>query len=310
LFFLMSAYLFVGEDRLTAGKYFAKLKRRLGTLLVPFLAWNLATLLGFAIAQHLPATKAYFPSAYPLIRLFQPFDYVNAILGITGSPVAFQFWFIRDLMVLVLLAPVTGRIVRGKTAIPFLVLVAMLWFLDRWPVLWPSAEATLFFSLGAYLASSRLDLFVLDDRGGTLVSLFIPLLALYAASASIELSGLSVFLVGYIQKLAILLAAAVAWWGTSRAVQSTWLKLWLTGLSGASFFVYAAHEPLMMIVRKLAFQIVPQQSGTAVLSLYVSIPIVLVAFLTYTYRILNSVVPTFTAAITGGRGKVELRPHP
>jgi surface polysaccharide O-acyltransferase-like enzyme len=309
LFFLMSGYLFFGKSRLTTGEYFAKLKRRLSTLLVPFLVWNFATLLGFAIAQALPATKAYFPSAYPLIRLFRPFDYINAILGITKNPVAFQFWFIRDLMVLVLLAPVIVRIICGRRAISCLVLVALLWFLDKWPVLWPSAEATLFFSLGAFLASSRIDLLALDDRGGLLVALFIPILGLYAVSASIELSGLSVFIVGYLLKLVILLAVAVAWWGTSRVVRRTWLKLWLAGLSGASFFVFAAHEPLMMIVRKAAFQIVPQHSGAAVLSLYVSIPIILVVLLTYTYSILNSVFPIFTAAITGGRGKDKHRLH-
>jgi surface polysaccharide O-acyltransferase-like enzyme len=310
LFFMMSAYLFFREGNLSNQEYGAKLKRRLRTLLIPFLFWNLATLLAVVVAQNLVATKGYLRGAYPVTSGFRPFDYLNVVIGITRSPIAFQFWFIRDLMVLVLLAPIIAFVVRSRVAVPYLVVVSALWFLDKWPLLWPSVEATLFFCVGAYIASKQGDLFTLDDRGGLLLSCFLPILLLYAAWASVESPSRGVNSVQYIQKLVILLGVAVTWWLTSRVVKIEQLKSWLTGLSGSSFFVFAAHEPLMIILRKVAFKLIPRGSEAAILGLYVSIPIILAIFLVVTYRVLKSRVPALIAVITGGRGKGQECPPP
>ncbi len=306
LFFLMSAYLFFYCDSLSAGEYARKLKSRVRTLLVPFLFWNLAVLLAIAIAQSIPAIRGWFPAAYPIIRYFKPYDYFNAVMGITGSPAAFQFWFIRDLMVLVVLSPAIGYLVRSKLCLLFVAGVFALWCMDQWPFAWPSVEATLFFSLGTYLALKDSDLRALDGRGGLLLSLFIPVLLAYSVLATIG-SSESGLLVKYFQKAVILLGAAVAWWLTGRLIVWSRLKGWLIALGGSSFFVFAAHEPLMMVVRKLVFSFAKPQSEAAVIGLYLSIPIFLIAFLVAVYGVLKVTVPRFLAVVTGGRGQAQHR---
>src|ERR1035438_3657752 len=166
LFFLMSGYLFFlgGWSR---EKYVSKLKRRIHTLLIPFLFWNIMTLVVFAIGESIPQTKKYFAyTDWPPVHSFSLLNYINALLGITVQhPISYQFWFIRDLMTLVILVPVIHFLLVRKSALPFIAALFCLWFFTVWPVLWPSVEASFFFSLGAYLSQSGKSVRYLDKLG-------------------------------------------------------------------------------------------------------------------------------------------------
>jgi hypothetical protein len=70
-------------------------------------------------------------------------------------------------------------------------------------------------------------------------------------------------------------------------------------LSGASFFVFAAHEPLLIVVRKITYKLFAPASGVAIISLYFLIPICLIAFLVAAHRYLLQTVPSFVSFITG-----------
>jgi hypothetical protein len=61
----------------------------------------------------------------------------------------------------------------------------------------------------------------------------------------------------------------------------------------------------MIILRKVAFIIVPRGSEAAILALYFFVPAILVIFLVVTYHFLNSIAPTLMSVMSGGRGKSE-----
>lgn len=294
LFFLMSGYLFFLGFSFSKRKYLEKVKRRTRTLLVPFLFWNIATLLVFAVGESIPATRGYFSNrGWPAVAAFGLKDYVNAIVGVfTPYPISYQFWFIRDLMALVLLVPAIYFIITRRLALPFLLAIFTLWTVRSWPILWPSAEATLFFCLGAYLSSTRKDLSCLD-RYGLLISFFF----LSALSLNALLYGDSGG--GHIYVIVRLLGVPSIWWLTSYAVRTEKLKLWLTSLGSSSFFIYAAHEPLLTVIRKVAFKLLLPERGVAILALYFLLPICLVALLVLIHRHLMTTVPSFVGVITG-----------
>jgi hypothetical protein len=54
-----------------------------------------------------------------------------------------------------------------------------------------------------------------------------------------------------------------------------------------------------MILRKLSYNLLSPASGTAILALYFSIPICLIAFLVAVHRYLLKTAPSFTGFITG-----------
>lgn len=79
VFFLLSGYLFFAGFVWSKESYVIKLRSRRKTLLVPFLFWNILTLLIIALAQAIPATRTFFSGNNPLIATFSVFDYLNAI---------------------------------------------------------------------------------------------------------------------------------------------------------------------------------------------------------------------------------------
>jgi peptidoglycan/LPS O-acetylase OafA/YrhL len=75
----------------------------------------------------------------------------------------------------------------------------------------------------------------------------------------------------------------------------------IVSLGGASFFVYAAHEPLLRIVRTFTFKYMPFDWPYTMLVLYLAIPMVVVALLLWCHRMLTILCPRTLSVITGGR---------
>lgn len=141
LFFFISGYLFFkSSDTFTPGIYVRKLRRRVRTLLVPYLIWCTVC----AFIMYLKCRFQDFPGR-DIFLSGNRIDVVNFIKGYwsisegNGLPFAGAFWFIRNLMVFVVLSPVAWVIGRRwwLTLIVFLVCVVMnthvygwLWFLS------------------------------------------------------------------------------------------------------------------------------------------------------------------------------------
>jgi hypothetical protein len=103
----------------------------------------------------------------------------------------------------------------------------------------------------------------------------------------------------YIGKFEIAFGVPSLWWLTGIAARNAALKSFLIGLSNASFFVFAAHEPLLIIVRKLVYKLLSPVNGAAILALYFLIPVFLIILLVAVHRYLLKTVPSFTGFITG-----------
>lgn len=292
LFFLMSGYLFfIGIE--APGAYARKLRDRCRTLLLPFLFWNVLCLLGIALAQSLPQTSAYFSGRGEIVRDYDAFGFINAILGITRMPVAYQFWFIRDLMLLVVMAPLIFLIARYLSWLA-VALAGAVWLAG--PVVFsvPSVEAFLFFLIGSVLAQRGLDIFVLDRFGSWFFAAFIFLVAL-----DVLLAGRPGAFLWH--KMAIISGVPTFLWLTGFLVDNpSWRRLFVW-LAGSSFFVYAAHEPVLTILRKLVYHAMPPHGDFMVVFWFFTLPVVVITGLIVAFSGLRKVAPRFASLITGGR---------
>ena len=297
ILFLMSGYLFFEGFRPSWSAYGKKLRRRVDTLLIPFLFWNGATLLLYLVGENLPATRNYFLGnpQWPQIANFQWTDYLRAF-GIGGIyPIAYQFWYVRDLMAMVLLVPFFSAILTGRAALPFLALTFAMWVGNFTPTAWPTAGVVFFFLLGGYLSSAKIDICALDPPGKWIVLLgFLPLAAFDLAlrgSAEHDL----------VHKALILIGIANVWWLTGIAQRHAGMESWLIRQGSASFFVFSAHEPLLMICRRLSLKVLARHSDSAALLFFVLMPVLIAGLLVMVYRGLGRLAPGFLAVITGGR---------
>jgi hypothetical protein len=293
---LMAGYLLaMGLDG-SLGNYADKLRSKLRTLLLPFLFWNLLVLGLYALAQALPATAAFMSGRHAPIADYSLGDLFSAVLGIGREPIAYPLWFIRDLMLLVVLAPLLLRALKVVPG-PVLLLLFALWLTDLWPLYMPSSRATLFFCLGLHLGANcktGAGLFSLDPY-------LAPMAAAYAALVLASAMPVSAPWQPYLHELTIALGVPVILCASKLVLKSPALQRHLLRWSVASFFVFAAHEPLLTVVLKLTYSALPPVNAAWATLLYFLLPGLLICFLVQLHRALALVLPNFTAWITGGR---------
>lgn len=293
LFFLLSGFFFFTGFSGSFNHYSIKVKNRAKTLLIPFLFWNIITILLIGIAQYLPVTQSFFSGKHSPISSFDMFDYFNAIFGIDRKPILYQFWFIRDLMVMVLITPAIYLLLKKVPKLTFLVLFS-LWFLKVWPIYIPSIAACLFFYIGAYLAHSNTNLFTLDRFGPFILSVYMVLVLIDTSTKDYMFNI-------YIHNLGIIFGISSALFLTKRIIQSDYLKKPLLWASSCSFFVFATHEPLLTVVKKIGFKVLHPSSDITMLLLYLLIPTVVIIISVLSYTCLRTISPKFLSFISGGR---------
>lgn len=281
LMFSIAGYLFFSRFSGTWEELLRKWKSRAGTLLVPFLAWGFLhyVLMGLGMGE-----VPYDGSIW---------DGLNSIVGVTRAPQIFHLWFIRDLIVFVLVVPLLFA--RSKNALIISTLMTFaIYFSSTWPLPRPSIEGLSFFILGALLG--RMDwqgVGVLDRRlawSGVYGALLVADTYLGAVPSSL------------VHKLA-LLAGCGAFLSMAATVNERAPKCsrWLAALSPASFFLYAAHEPLLRICRSALYQILPQEIDPGTYLLYV-LPVAMVSVaLIAVYFIVIRRVSFLRRVFAGGR---------
>lgn len=295
LLFLISGYLFFINFDLSKQTYLSKFQARIRTLLLPFLIWNIATLMIFALAQSIPSTSGFFSGVNSPIASYTMFDYLNAILGINRMPIAMQFWFIRDLMILVLLTPVI-HYANKRAPLIFLMALYICWMLDFWPVYTPAVEPVMFFSAGAFLGERKANIFALDKYGMVTTPIYVLILVFTSLFAQSQLSP-------YLHRTGIILGMVSAMFISKQALKLPLVKNKLLELSAMSFFVFAAHEPLQLIIRKLAYRVLMPESMVSELALYFVIPTFIIVLLLEAYRVLEGIAPYLLKVVTGERTK-------
>lgn len=104
-FFIISGFLFfLNQNEFSLKTYSDKLYRRFYTLFIPYILWNLISL----ILQIIKIKYLDFPN--PGLYQNGSIQWIKVIEGfynyVDGYPFAFAFWFIRNLMIFILFSPI------------------------------------------------------------------------------------------------------------------------------------------------------------------------------------------------------------
>ena len=163
LFFAISGYLFFYSVDFSGKVYAGKMKRRFHTLLVPYLLWNTIYLLLFsAVYQFAPSVIG--THVVP-IQEMGPVDFLRnyfCVYGdsVFGEPIDGPLWFIRDLMILSILAPVLYALIRIHRLTFLLFIGLYLWYPFQ------MVGSLVFFAIGCYLSIWHIQPFVLSRKWG------------------------------------------------------------------------------------------------------------------------------------------------
>ena len=239
VFFIMSGYLFFANvDKWDVATYKKKILRRVKTLLIPYLIWNLlmaVKLKTFSMSM----LWAYWNPAGKQIDWFGHEQLMTA-------PANMPLWFLRDLMVVSLLTPIIYILVRrlGYWLMALLTVLYLSGSCAFIPGL--SAYAVYFFTLGAFLSIRRMDLTETFKRFewptyGFSVIFAISMLLSYHTSVFSSLM------------LCFRLTGSIAVFCLASRILSTTDKRLPSLVCDSSYFIYLAHYVFFFSFIDIAF---------------------------------------------------------
>ena len=313
VFFFISGFLFFSRLKdWDWSVYFGKLRKRGKTLLVPYLLWvGLAIL--WLIVFHSATGMVPGNGAVPLkeylsdngwglmfwncARNFQ-FSTTKNILGWempSAFPYNYPLWFIRDLIVLCVFAPVIHFAVR-KTKGWILAILYPLYLMHIWiPLEGFSAEGLFYFSLGAVL---RLD-------GKDPVQIFgrykIP--SYIALAAAVSLCVWTYGSDGWkYARVIITLPGLVAGFNLFASLLQKGIIRGNPFLAECSFPVFAGHTVGLTALTSILFnKLFPELTDLTRFLVYLLRPAIIIVIILVVFYLAKRFLPRTTALFTGGR---------
>ncbi len=295
LFFFISGFLFFYRSDFSFAVYGMKLKKRIRTLLIPYLFWNIIVFLLLLLTQLF--LSSMISGRNKLISDYNWLDWLNLFWDHReGMPICYQFWFIRDLIFVILCSPAVYYFIRyGK--IFSLIILGVLWMFGLWFKLsGVSITAFFFFSFGAWFSINKRN-FAIDFKPILWPATILYMMLLVAGTLLWydKVTGYS-FL--YNIGIVVGLVAIIAWTAYGIAKKRLCVSAFL---AGSAFFVYAYHGMPIALITKYWVKLFQPASEITMLAGYFLMPLFIVGVGIGVYAGLRKYFPAFTGLITGGR---------
>lgn len=315
IFFIISGYLlFLKMEEYNKVVYISKLRKRLHSLVIPYLSWILLLILWtlmFKIGGILLHGKPW----TGILEYFQENGYLHMLwdcsvweerttwLGIethNSGPVLLPFWYMRDLIMMVVISPVIYWLIK-KTKIIFIISLLAIYVFDI-RVSWMSGTftcASLFFSLGAYFAIKKQDFTDVLWKWKKIicpVAIALMIYQTYTGSAmGDEISKMiHPWLVIFQSFALILLASALCKYPKFYNINKK--------LARTSFFIYALHPFILGYVITIINKVMPMGDTWYVMTFsYLSAPLLCVGICIGIYWMLQKLMPEVLGVIVGER---------
>lgn len=315
-FFMISGYLFYRD--FSWGKLGEKWQRRIRSVLVPFILWNLLYYLAYVAASRLPwftdiLGKEQLPFSWALA--------VDAVLHYTYNPV---FWYLYQLILLILLAPVLYPLLKNTwTRVVFL---GLIWLTTALNLPFPvNGDALIYYGTAAAIALSRREwvegqrleneehrAVAMSKRGNGLGDITSEKGNCQEGAVSEKSHPIRFGLI-------LLCAAAASYYFGLRfrivplfilcrllAVMGLWLAVPGERLPMArefmqnNFFFYAVHFPFVRLFNKAGAVLFPSVPAVPLL-LFLLMPFIILGIVTVLAGFLRRMTPLLWRVVNGGR---------
>lgn len=288
-FFMLSSYLFFRNFELK--KLPEKWKSRFFSVVVPYVVWNFLYYLGYVTATRLPMVqKVVGKEPIP----FNIEEIVRAILHYSYAPI---FWYLFQLIILLLLAPVVYVLVKNKVigASYLCALLAAIYLHMNTGHL--NTDALFYFSFAAYAAVHGKKWLESKGTGDRILAGLAVLVVAVYSYGMMKVPGADVLWTILYRWL-----VSVSLWLMTSAVELPETKPWMR----QSLFLYAIHFIVVRFMNKGAAMILGKYLSSeamcrAALAIYFMIPVVVVMVSYLMARILVRYVPWLWQVLSGGR---------
>lgn len=284
LFFSISGYLFA-KGISNISDVWNKQKKRFRTLILPYLLWNLIFILWYVLLEFTPGVNQFNNSNGMILKMFsQPLP--DILFDLFAKPAAFQLWFLRDLICMLLFTPILWWIAKKSWLVAFILAIASV---SVYPWL-------IYFWCGVIIGANNWDLQNYPKNRVLIFSSCVIFLGHAAVRAVYKTD------IPYLNMLINVVGLYVVWSlydifskGKCAADKGLWKFL-----CGFSFFIYCFHEPAFNIIKKLTLQVFGISEPTLIIFYFIN-PWIMIFMAVLIARLLAKYTPAVYRVLTGGR---------
>lgn len=299
-FFFISGYVFFINNQGRFQDFVARYRTRLKTLVVPYVCWYFFFIAFIFGLFFLPGSKQFFAenSFFYNLRHASMGELLQSM--VFGPVKIYHLWFLRDLILLVLISPLIYFLIR-KTHLLFVIVFLTLWLGPVEYLVTIAVEGILFFGLGAFIAIERNTLLLRKFNKRFFVFWFVLWMILSSIIAIANICNLNHYIDFYLLKVDILVGLIALWTLYDIVVTREISSLsFLFKVSKYSFFVYAFHGIPIRMVSKVMIRFLGTNEWS-LLAVYFMAPIFVIVCAILLAFLLNKYVPAFYKIITGNR---------
>lgn len=288
LFFFISGFLFFYRSQ----EISSKLKKRIHTLLIPYLIWNLFGILSIIISHFVMPEYTKWSQwselSNAIINIFLPLDF----------PPNRPFWFIRNLLYIMLLTPLIKFLFTGKHRIALIIPLFLCWIFNSTIGLIDNKLITafLFFSAGSYFSLNKLNFVYLLNKLRILSFIAYPIFIISIPLLEKTVIG------NYIYSILICIGIVSTINLTALIIKKRGIQI-PPLLTESSFFIFALHGLLISKFIKLCILVFQPQSPFYLLIIYFFIPVFTISISLIIYYLLKKTYPQLTNVLIGERSK-------
>ncbi len=313
-FFFISGFLFFNKTFFNKILYIQKVNTRVQSLFIPFILWNIIAVFSLLFKSNIPFVSNYYPPIeikISLERILNTFFCNSNNSGIIVFPPNFPppldicpinipLWYVRELMIMVLLSPLTYWIIKkgGKLSI---IVLALIWYTT--PLLLPKAhyfpmfiQALFFFSWGAFYNIHQINFIHLFREAKYIFCILYFIIAMTDALTKGSTYSLYIHTLGLLVGIpfVFIIASYIAEYWNNRPKQI---------LIDSCFFIYAFHSLFMNDMAKFVFKTlnIPESNSFIMLLFYLSVPIITTGICISLYSFIRSIMPHFCRLLIGNR---------
>lgn len=298
MFFTISGYLFFRTFNIN--KIGEKYKRRVKTLLIPYLIWNTISYLFFVLLTNVSILSARINIDHV------SFDIITMIDAIINSRYS-TLWFIEDLMIFVAITPLIFYILKNKkigNIIMIIIYIANIIILclnnsENYSTTTLSINNLLyhifFFMGGAYLALHKKELVEKKNEKLTKISTYLTII-MVLISIIIAVFKTKINYIRPIMYVYITIMIAWSWFFTDNWKYEN-IKWW----QKISFFIYCTHMIILLIIQKIILIVSKGNIYIGTID-YIISPIICIIIIAIIAKFLKNKMPRTWKIITGGRG--------
>lgn len=301
LFYLLSSVLLFSKEFTWSGN----IKKKLKTLIVPYFLWITLYILAYFVGQTLPLTKIYFANSGRMIREMSAIDFLGAYVGYVGNGLFVNaLWFLKELIILNLLASAIKQLVDKFPRFIFFIIV-LLWVFDGTPIYFGlNNQSICFFILGYYVVKYNMRMSTLDKIP------VVEIILIYGISISLEyyyyLTGNDLRAPARSFTTVIGIVLLIQMSGKICRAADTKIPEWIQTIATYSFFVYASHDFVQTMIKKISSNLLVQSDFVQLFEYFLT-PIFTCAICIFVGAIIQKYAPALYSLLSGSRISLGLK---